>query len=155
MKNLADEATVEDQDPKLLSIEDLDNAVRKLRSGIDTLDAAIEAASAANKLAAEFGEPNRYMSVDRGAAVSPRYSLTARPQIGDKVSEAFNGDYTPAGEIVAISATMSRVETSTGEVFTRRKPYKASIRHSAVWMIKGSDMSTMVPGHITRRNESF
>ena len=142
-----------EQETKYATVEDLDAALKHLT--LDTLQDVQDAATSANTLAAAFGKENRYFASDRGAAVSPRYAVVQRPQIGDKVSQGFNGDYYPAGEITSISRSMNRIETSAGYVFTRRKPYRASISNSAMWRVKGSECFTMVRGHIARRNMEF
>ena len=104
--------------------------------------AAIIAASA-NLL--EDGE--NYIPVDHGDHVRPRFDVIAAPKIGDKVSSGFNGDYYPQGEIVKISKSLRRVETSTGRVFWRR-------RDTAAWVEAGGGFS-MVHGHRDERNPCF
>lgn len=87
-----------------------------------------------------------YIGTDAGPNVSPRYDVIAAPVLGAKVTGAFNGDYYPEGEIVKISATLKRVETSTGAVFFRR-------RNSGAWVKDGT--WSMVEGHISRLSPEF
>jgi len=83
--------------------------------------------------------------VDRGPKVSPRYGIMTAPEIGSKVSRAFNGDYYPAGEITRISDSFRRIETSDGTVFWRKG-------RSDIWR---QSPFCMVAGHIERLNPSF
>lgn len=87
-----------------------------------------------------------YIGTDAGSHVSPRYDVIAAPVLGAKVTGAFNGDYYPEGEIVKISASLKRVETSTGAVFFRRK-------NSGAWIKNGT--WSMVEGHISRLSPEF
>jgi hypothetical protein len=66
--------------------------------------------------------------------------------MGDEVSYAFNGDYTPCGVVVKITKGF-RITTSTGRVFNRSKK-------SAGWMMVGGTYR-LVGGHISERNPSF
>jgi hypothetical protein len=75
---------------------------------------------------------------------SPAFDVIAAPCVGDKVSYAFNGDYTPCGEIATISKTMRRITTTEGTQFYRTSPT------SACWKAYGH--SSMVGGHIDERN---
>ena len=88
------------------------------------------------------------MGVDQGKWVSPRYRVVRAPQIGDKVSYAFHGDYYPDGEIVHITkGTMRIIKTSTGRKYYRRK-------NSSQWKQTGGTWS-LVFGHINRWNREF
>ena len=101
-----------------------------------------------------MGKP--YIAVDRGDHVHPRFDVIAAPQVGDDVSQSFNGDSYPCGKIVSISPSMGRIETSDGTVFTRRKPGRgSSVDRSALWIVKGSSCFSMIPGHHDRRNPHF
>lgn len=86
-----------------------------------------------------------YIPVDNGSGVSPRYDVIEAPRLGDVVSRGFNGDYYPEGTIVKISASLRRIETSTGAVFFRK-------RQSARW---SDGTFSMVAGTIDERNPSF
>lgn len=77
---------------------------------------------------------------------SPRFTIIQAPQIGDKVSSGFNGDYYPEGEIIKITPTF-RVTTSTGKQFNRSK-------NSCGWIAKGGTFF-MVAGHVSRQNLEF
>ena len=87
-----------------------------------------------------------YMAIDRGASISPRYSVITQPQIGDDVSREFNGDSYPCGAIKSISATKKRIETTEGNVFYRR-------RASGSWIENGT--WSLTPGHREKRNPHF
>lgn len=102
--------------------------------------------AAAEAVAAALGEA--YVATDSGAHVSPRYDVITRPQVGDKVSYAFNGDSYPCGTITKMSAgpTYRRIETSTGKIFWRR-------RQSGAWVNDGT--WSLVVGHINKRNPEF
>ncbi len=78
--------------------------------------------------------------------VSPRHDLVCAPAVGDDVSYAFNGDYTPCGKIVRITPTLT-VVTDTGKRFRRYKK-------TGAWMMEGGTFR-LVAGHIDERNPSF
>jgi len=70
------------------------------------------------------------------------------PQIGDKVSMGFNGDYYPEGEIVKIHKNHKRVITSTGREFTRVGDMR--------WKQGGKNGAfSMIEGHISKMNPHF
>lgn len=98
------------------------------------------------KLLNETDGSDRYIAVDSGEHVRPRYDVIEVPQIGDPVSRAFNGDYYPAGHIVKISKSLKIITTDTGVRFFRRK-------QSARW-VEGGTWS-MVHGHKSELNRSF
>lgn len=87
-----------------------------------------------------------YVATDAGLYTSPRFDVVAAPMVGDKVSKYFNGDSYPEGEIVKVSATLKRVETSTGCVFFRRG-------NTGSWVNVGT--WSMQHGHTESRNPSF
>lgn len=87
-----------------------------------------------------------YIATDAGEFSGPRYDVIRAPKVGDKVSRAFNGDSYPAGEIVKVSTSLRRVQTSTGVVFWRDK-------QSARWVSNGT--WSMTGGHEERRNPEF
>jgi hypothetical protein len=62
------------------------------------------------------------------------------------VSQEFNGDAYPCGEIVKISASLKRIETSDSSVFWRR-------RKSGTWVNDGT--WSLIPGEHYKRNPSF
>jgi|APCry1669189733_1035249.scaffolds.fasta_scaffold112588_2 hypothetical protein len=72
--------------------------------------------------------------------------MTNLPQIGDKVSYSFNGDYRPCGVIVKIGKNMKRITTSEGLVFNKKSDRNC-------WMIWG--YYSLVNGHIDRTNMEF
>ena len=102
----------------------------------------------ATEVAAQLTEATGvlYIPTDSDPNVSPRYDVLAAPVLGAKVSKYFNGDAYPEGDIVKISATLKRVETSTGAVFFRRK-------NSGLWIEGGT--WAMISGHESMRNPSF
>lgn len=107
------------------------------------------------RIAAELNEACgevRYIAIDDGVHVYPRYDVIELPQIGDKVSREFNGDSYPCGVITSISKgpDFRRITTTlpTGGklVFHRRGK-------SATWLNAGT--WSLIPGHIEKRNPSF
>lgn len=87
-----------------------------------------------------------YLSTDAGPGCSPRYDIVRAPEVGDKVSQAFNGDAYPDGEIVKVSPTFGLVTTSTGGKYYRHRETGSWIKHRT-W--------SMIPGHVDKRNPSF
>lgn len=119
------------------------NAKVETRHDWKTMERAEEVAA---QLTAASKSGKKFMATDSGAGVSPRYDVIEAPQVGQPVSGYFNGDSYPEGEIVKISATMKRIETSTGAVFSRRK-------QSGSWVKNGT--WSMIQGHVSERNPSF
>lgn len=76
----------------------------------------------------------------------PEHSIFELPQVGDKVSYGFNGDYYPCGKIKSISASKKLVTTDTGAKFYRKQK-------TASWVKNGT--WSMVAGHIDERNPHF
>lgn len=111
------------------------------RNDWKTLDRAVEIAA---QLTQALGR--LFIGTDAGPSVSPRYDVIEMPKLGDKVSKAFNGDYYPEGEITKVSKSLTRIETSTGAVFYRRKL-------SGAWINNGT--WSLVPGHVFRTNPCF
>lgn len=85
----------------------------------------------------------KFIGVDRGASVSPRFDVIEAPAVGDVVSMGFNGDYYPCGKIVSISATMKKIVTDSGKAFYRR-------RQSGTWLYNGT--FALIPGVHDERN---
>lgn len=98
------------------------------------------------KLLNETDKSDRYIAVDSGEHVRPRYDVIEVPQIGDPVSRAFNGDYREAGHIAKISKSLKIITTDTGVRFFRRK-------QTAKWIESGT--WSMVHGHKSELNPSF
>ena len=98
----------------------------------------------ADAIAADFGPD--YAVADRGKHVSPQFSVFKLPQIGDAVSYAFNGDYTPCGHITAISKSGRKITTTDGRTFWR-------VKQTAIWRNAGT--WTLILGHVEKRNPSF
>lgn len=95
--------------------------------------------------AAELGDTH-HAYYDR-TAVTP-WKVARLPQIGDKVSYAFNGDSYPCGTITKIWKGHKRVITSTGMAFARVGPQ--------AWR-EGGQRGTwsLTQGHIEKRNPHF
>lgn len=89
---------------------------------------------------------DKYIATDAGRCRSPRYDVVARPQIGDKVSYAFNGDSYPCGSIIKISPTLKKISTTTGDTFYR-------VRKTGSWKKNGT--WSLISGHHNERNPSF
>lgn len=98
----------------------------------------------AQAVADELGD--NYIATDAGRGCSPQFDVEVRPQIGDDVSYAFNGDYYPCGQIVKISPTMKKITTSNGDTFYR-------LRQTGSWKMNGT--WSLVSGHHNKRNPSF
>lgn len=90
--------------------------------------------------------PDKYMATDAGPSTAPRYDVIAVPKVGELVSESFNGDTSPAGEIVKITPTL-RITTSTGRRFNR-------IKESGCWAVVGG-YGYMIAGYKTEQNPHF
>lgn len=105
----------------------------------------------ADELNAAIGgsqDSGKYIAIDSGEHVSPRYDVIVRPMVGDKVSYSFNGDTYPDGTITKITGQNFRIiTTSTGSVYYRRKL-------SGCWKKKGGTWN-LVLGHRNERNPSF
>lgn len=86
-----------------------------------------------------------FIACDRGPDITPRYWVALVPQPGDKVSYSYNGDVYPDGVVVKITHNYRRVQTSTGNVYWRKKQTGSWIRRP--W--------SLVPGHINKRNPDF
>lgn len=106
----------------------------------------IEDAERVAELLNKSDKSDRYLAIDNGDHVSPRYDVIEIPQVGDPVSRAFNGDYYPAGRIVKISKSLKIITTDTGVRFFRRK-------QTAKWIESGT--WSMVHGHKSELNPSF
>ena len=98
----------------------------------------------ANELSQATGK--QYIPVDKGSSVAPQFSVTLVPQVGDKVSYAFNGDSYPDGEIEKISKTLKVITTSTGNKYYRNKLSGSWVR-AKTWCL--------ILGHHDERNPHF
>lgn len=54
----------------------------------------------------------KYVAVDRGDFVSPRFSVVKMFFVGQEVSKGFNGDYYPQGTVTKISKTGRKITLS-------------------------------------------
>lgn len=87
----------------------------------------------------------RYIAIDNGGGMWPRFDVIEAPVVGASVSYCFNGDYYPDGEIVHVTkGTLRQIRTSTGNVYYRRG-------NSGRWVMKGGTWS-LVNGHRDERN---
>ena len=105
------------------------------------------------KIAAELSAATgkRFIPVDAGEWVSPRYDVIEAPIVGAEVSSAFNGDYYPTGKITRVSPDC-RVVTATDEhTGTVTRYYRR--RLSGAWINERT--WSMVSGHRTDKNPSF
>lgn len=96
---------------------------------------------AAKEIATALGP--KFIATDAGSHVSPRYDVQELPQIGDKVSYAFNGDYYPCGKIATISKSLKLITTTKGQKFYR-------LRETGCWKYNGT--WSLVAGHVSRLN---
>jgi hypothetical protein len=87
-----------------------------------------------------------HIATDYGAGGYPRFDVIEAPKVGNKVSQSFNGDSYPRGEIVHVSKSLKKVVTSTGHVFWRRG-------NSGAWIVNG--YASMISGHVSEMNPSF
>lgn len=100
-----------------------------------------EAKAVAAKASEVFGVP--YDFVDSGCPGLRRYDIVSVPQVGDKVSYAFNGDCYPDGVIVKVT-TSGQIKTDTGSTYRRRK-------QTACW-VKSGGTFCLVSGHHYEQN---
>lgn len=107
------------------------------RNDWKTFDAALEVAEVLG---------TEYLATDAGQWTSPRYDVIKLPQIGDKVSKAFNGDSYPCGEIASISKSLRLITTTEGSKFYRVRE-TGSWRNHGTWFLS--------PGHVSKLNPSF
>lgn len=99
---------------------------------------------AAKEIALLLGD--EFIATDAGPHVSPRYDIVKLPKIGDKVSQAFNGDHYPAGQIKSISKSLRLIVTDTGLKFYRVRE-TGSWRNQGTWFLEA--------GHHSELNPSF
>lgn len=92
----------------------------------------------------------QWTAIDLGRYVSPRFDVVRAPAVGDEVSDAFNGDYYPAGVITKVSAAdkgFKIVTTSTGSRYYRRGTTGKWVKQGGTW--------SLVRGHINHLNPEF
>jgi hypothetical protein len=77
----------------------------------------------------------------------PTFTVFKMPEVGDKVSFGFNGDWYACGEIAKISKTFKKIATNTGEIFWRNGKGKSWMREGGTW--------SMTKGHYNERNPHF
>ena len=130
-------------DGKIIRAEVADEAARKGVGSVETRN-DWKTFEAAKEVAAALGP--KFIATDAGSHVSPRYDVQELPQVGDKVSYAFNGDYYPCGVIVSISKSLKVIVTSEGQKFYRKRE-TGSWKYNGTW--------SLVSGHISRLNPEF
>lgn len=81
------------------------------------------------------------LAVDRGPGVFPRYDVTPAPQVGDYVSEGYNGDSYYIGQVEKIGKDYKRVKAA-GVWFYRHKL-------TATWRRANSCYSLLLGVHNT------
>lgn len=119
-----------------------DNSVSQIcRPDFTSLSQVQDIVAALNELSEQ-----ELIATDAGEYVSPRYDLMVKPQVGDEVSMAFNGDYYPVGHITSISGSLKVITTSSGKRFYRKK-------QSGTW--KYNKTWSLVAGLISKRNPHF
>lgn len=132
------------------------NAMRDLAAELPAVRSVLYDQNIANmahaeRLAAELNDIEDMplvLAVDRGRWVSPRYSVTKAPKLGDDVSYGFNGDYYPDGYVAHVTKGTARVvKTTGGGVYYRRGLTERWIKKGGTW--------GLVPGHRSERNPSF
>lgn len=88
----------------------------------------------------------KFIGIDGGEGISPRFDIIRCPAVGDDVSMAFNGDYYVCGKIVSVSGTMKVIRTSDGKKFYR-KGESGTWKYLRTW--------TLIQGHYNTRNPHF
>jgi hypothetical protein len=126
--------SVSSEDPK-------GNVMSVNRNDFESFDEAEMIAEQATKVTGVL-----HIATDYGAGGYPRFDVVEAPKVGDKVSQYFNGDSYPRGEITHISKSLKKVVTSTGHIFWRRG-------NSGAWLVNG--YASMIPGHVSEMNPSF
>ena len=143
IKHYDGRVTVVDSHEAAKEHRNLPDRVVSYRRDWETMLDACEIADAANKTVGK----DIYLAIDNGDHVYPRFDVIARPQVGDEVSYAFNGDAYPCGEITAISRTLLKITTSTGDTFWRQGQTDRWLKTGGTW--------SLVQGHRNDRNPSF
>jgi hypothetical protein len=117
------------------------------RSYWKAMDRAEQVAAQLNEAALQT-VAQRYIAIDNGPNVRPRFDVIERPMVGDKVSYSFNGDTYPDGVITKIAGANFRiVTTDTGSRYYRKGT-------SGRWAKQGGTWS-MVKGHVSTYNREF
>ena len=111
------------------------------RHDFKTFEVAEEMAAAATQFSGVL-----HIATDGGSGMYPRFDVIEAPKVGDAVSQSFNGDSYPRGEIVKVSKSLKKIVTSTGHTFWRHK-------QSGSWIVNG--YASMVSGHRHEMNPSF
>lgn len=81
-------------------------------------------------------EGGRWVAVDRGPHVSPRYGVARVPGVGEPVSRGLNGDTYPDGVVVRVTRT--QIVTDTGHVY-RRRGLTGSWKHGHWCLVEGHE----------------
>lgn len=106
-----------------------------------------QASAVAAALTANLGRT--FLPTDAGGNCSPQFDVIEPPQVGDEVSEGFNGDYYPCGVV-------SRVGKDYRFIYVRDESGKerraVRRRLTGSWKLGGF---SLVKGRHERRNPSF
>lgn len=110
----------------------------------------------------EFAKSNKYIWVDKGNSISPRFDIVELPQVGDEVSYAFNGDYYPCGKITEISGFKAFELGDKAPVSCRRIVAKEENGSTHIFWRKGQSGTwlrnktwALIKGIHNERNPSF
>jgi len=122
---------------------DVDHRDTSIRTRNDWSSYA-EVVAIADALTAALGR--KYLGVDAGNHVSPRFDVVEAPAVGDDVSKTFNGDSYPCGKVARIVGDYKTIVTDGGLRFNRRRLSGAFIE-GGTWGLVG--------GHRDERNPSF
>jgi hypothetical protein len=88
-----------------------------------------------------------YMVSTAERSFGKEYEVIEAPQVGDKVSYAFNGDSYPDGVIVSITKGTKRIiKTSSGNRYYR-------LKQRGCWLLNKN--WSLIPGHVQTCNPHF
>ena len=65
------------------------------------------------------------------------FDVVRCPQVGDDISQSFNGDAYPDGQITSISLTMRVIQTSTGSKYYRVGKTNSWLKHKTWSLVNG------------------
>ncbi len=92
----------------------------------------------AKEVAALLGD--KYIAVDYGSHVSPRYDVINMPQVGDAISYGYNGDAYPCGHIKSISESKKLIVSTEGHKFYRRGQ-SGTWKYAQTWSLMSGHFS--------------
>ncbi len=99
-----------------------------------------EAAAAAEAQTAATGVAHIAAPFNPGSRFDNRHIVFRLPQVGDVVSQGFNGDYYPEGTITRIHANHRTIFTSNGGRFSRVSDtsWKSGGKRGAFSLVQGN-----------------